>query len=46
MLGEFIITETSHEVHEDGYYCNRFKADPLMLEVISMPDVRFPNAET
>ena len=30
----------------DGYYCNRFKAVPSMFEVIPMPDVRFPNAET
>ena len=33
-------------MREDGYYCNHFKADPLMLEVIPMLDVRFPNAET
>ena len=45
-LGEFIITEITHEVSEDGYYRNRFKAIPSMLEVIPVPDVRFPNAET
>ena len=45
-LGEFIITEITHEVGEDGYYRNRFKAIPSMLEVIPVPDVRFPNAET
>ncbi|WP_244148594.1 type VI secretion system Vgr family protein [Prevotella fusca] len=45
-LGEFIITEIVHEVGEDGYYRNRFKALPSALEVIPVPDVRIPHAET
>ena len=45
-LGEFIITEIVHEVGEDGYYRNRFKALPSALEVIPVPDARIPHAET
>ena len=45
-LGEFIITEIVHEVGEDGYYRNRFKALPSALEVIPVPDARIPRAET
>ncbi|WP_025079229.1 phage baseplate assembly protein V, partial [Prevotella fusca] len=33
-------------VGEDGYYRNRFKALPSALEVIPVPDVRIPHAET
>ena len=45
-LGEFIITEITHEVSEGNYYRNRFKAIPSALEAIPVPPVRFPNAET
>ena len=45
-LGEFIITEITHEVSEGNYYRNRFKAIPSALEAIPVPPVRFPHAET
>ena len=45
-LGNFIITEITHEVSQGSYYKNRFKAIPATIKALPSPKVRMPLAET
>ena len=45
-LGNFIITEITHEVSQGSYYKNRFKAIPATIKAMPSPKVRMPLAET
>ena len=45
-LGNFIITEITHEVSQGCYYKNRFKAIPATIKALPSPKVRMPLAET
>ena len=44
-LGEFIITEITHNVGEGNYYTNEFKAIPAGVRTLPEPDVIMPTAE-
>ena len=44
-LGEFIITEITHNVGEGNYYTNEFKAIPAGVRTLPEPDVVMPTAE-
>ena len=44
-LGEFIITEITHNVGEGNYYTNEFKAIPAGVRTLPEPDVIMPMAE-
>ena len=44
-LGEFIITEITHNVGEGNYYTNEFKAIPAGIRTLPEPDVSMPTAE-
>ena len=44
-LGEFIITEITHNVGEGNYYKNEFKAIPAGIRTLPEPDVVMPTAE-
>ena len=44
-LGEFIITEITHNVGEGNYYTNEFKAIPAGVRTLPEPDVSMPTAE-
>ena len=44
-LGEFIITEITHNVGEGNYYTNEFKAIPAGVRTLPAPDVIMPMAE-
>ena len=44
-LGEFIITEITHNVGEGNYYKNEFKAIPAGVRTLPAPDVTMPTAE-
>ena len=44
-LGEFIITEITHNVGEGNYYKNEFKAIPAGVRTLPEPDVTMPTAE-
>ena len=44
-LGEFIITEITHNVGEGNYYKNEFKAIPAGVRTLPEPDVIMPTAE-
>ena len=45
-LGNFIITEITHEVSQGSYYKNRFKAIPATIKALPSPKVHMPLAET
>ena len=45
-LGNFIITEITHEVSQGSYYKNCFKAIPATIKALQSPKVRMPLAET
>ena len=45
-LGNFIITEITHEVSQGSYYKNRFKAIPGTVMSLPNPKVEMPLAET
>ena len=45
-LGNFIIIEITHEVSQESYYKNRFKAIPATIKALPSPKVRMPLAET
>ena len=44
-LGEFIITEITHNVGEGNYYKNEFKAIPAGIRTLPEPNVVMPMAE-
>ena len=44
-LGEFIITEITHNVGEGNYYTNEVKAIPAGVRTLPEPDVSMPTAE-